>query len=128
VVEPDPRVVEGLRRLRRREWYAAHDAIEPAWRDATGETRTFLQGLIHAAISLEHLGRGNPRGARSQWQKAVPKLTRLRTHPYELDVDAWASSIEDFFADVDLDGRAEAQARQEPPEPLPAAESWPALP
>ena len=124
----DPRVLEGMRLLRARQWYAAHEAIEPAWLEADGDERAFLQGLIHVAVSFEHLRRGNPRGALSQWRKAEPKLGRLGTQPCGIDVDAWRAEIRRFFARIDLERRAVAQGSGTSPDPLVDERSWPVPP
>ncbi len=118
-------MLEGLRLLRRREWYAAHDAIEQAWTEAEGDERAFLQGLIHVAVSLVHLEHGNARGARSQWHKASAKLDRLRAHPYDLDVPGWLAAVATFFAAIDLDERAARQTDGLATTPLPDTATWP---
>ena len=124
----DPRVLEGIRLLRARQWYAAHEAIEPVWLEADGDERAFLQGLIHVAVSFEHLRRGNPRGALSQWGKAESKLGRLGTRTCGIDIDAWRAEVRGFFAQIDLERRAGAQGSGAPPEALPGEPSWPVPP
>ncbi len=124
-----PAVVrEGLRLMRARRWYAAHDAIEQAWREANGDERAFLQGLIQVAVSFEHLRRGNPRGALSQWGKAGSKLGRLGTRTCGIDIDVWCAEISRFFAQIDLERRAGAQGGGPSPEALPGETSWPVPP
>jgi len=121
----DPRVLEGMRLLSARQWYAAHESIEAAWRDAEGDERAFLQGLIHVAVSFEQLRRGNPRGALSQWDKAQPKLGLIAPRPYGIDVTTWRAEIDSFFARIDLAGRAVAQRNGTPVEELPDERHWP---
>lgn len=45
------------------EYFACHDVLEELWGETLGEDRDFLQGLLHAAVSLFHLSEGNPAGA-----------------------------------------------------------------
>ena len=115
----DPRVLEGMRLLCERQWYAAHESFEAAWLEAEGDERAFLQSLIHVAVSFEHLRRNNPRGALSQWRKAQPKLGRLGPRPCGIDVAAWRAEIGRFFVRIDLEGRAVAQGSGMPAEALP---------
>ncbi len=121
----DPRVREGLRLLQAREWYAAHDALEAAWLDANGDTRRFLQGMIHAAVSFEHLRRGNPRGASSQWQKAREKLGAIDPAESGIDVGTWVGEIAAFYDSISLEKRVEVQRRGVDDAALPPGESWP---
>jgi predicted metal-dependent hydrolase len=59
-------------------WFEAHEVLEAAWRPLPhGPERHFLQGLIQLAVALEHWRRGNPRGARGQWEKAQRHLEGL---------------------------------------------------
>lgn len=70
----DPDEAAGLADLRARRWYDAHEALESAWRRATGDRRRFLQALVHAAVSLEHRRRGHPDRGRGQWARCREKL------------------------------------------------------
>ena len=40
-------------------FFEVHEVLEPAWRDASGEERTFLQGVIQAAVAWHHATRRN---------------------------------------------------------------------
>lgn len=73
----DPDLARGLAHLRAREWFEAHEALEAAWGRAAGPRRTALQGLVHAAVALVHLRRGNQAGARLQLAKARRRAARL---------------------------------------------------
>jgi predicted metal-dependent hydrolase len=115
----DPRVREGLRLLRARQWYAAHEALEEAWRDAEGEERSVLQGIIHVAVCFEHLRRGNERGALSQWRKADARLAG-RAHRFGIDVTSWVIALRAFIKRIDLEGRV-----VHPGDPLPEQRAWP---
>ena len=44
-------------------YHAAHDALEPRYREATGEERDLLQGLIQYAAAAHHVHGGNRDGA-----------------------------------------------------------------
>lgn len=124
----DPRVLRGLRDIHERRWFEAHEELELAWREAQGERRQFLQGLIQGAVALEHLRRGNPRGARGQWDKARAKLAPL---PAELDgvyIGAWIQALDAFYAAIDLEERSRRHVAREPMDGLPTlppVERWP---
>lgn len=46
------------------EYFEAHEVLEEPWRDAAEPAKTFLKGLIHAAVSLYHFERHNVHGGR----------------------------------------------------------------
>lgn len=119
----DPRVQEGIRLLRARQWYRAHEAIEAAWLEAGGEEKDRLQGLIHVAVCFEHLRRGNPRGAWSQWCKAQSRLGGLRGPRWGLDVPAWMAEIAAFVTGIGLQEGAGQGSLELPPE-----SRWPVPP
>jgi predicted metal-dependent hydrolase len=56
------------------EYFQAHEIWEDLWRETRGPVRLYYQGLIHAAVGLHHLERGNLAGARSQIRKAISRL------------------------------------------------------
>lgn len=120
-----PAVRQGVQLLRQRRWYAAHDAFELAWREAAGDARRWLQGLIHAAVSFEHLRRGNARGAHSQWQKAELKLDPAAPAAVEFDLARWRDEVQAFHARIELPHRVEEQAQGTPSEPMPDPRTWP---
>ncbi|HEY1262150.1 MAG TPA: DUF309 domain-containing protein [Terriglobales bacterium] len=57
------------------EFFAAHEALEDAWRAATGPEKLFLQGLVQAAVAMHHHATGNYVGARSVLQRARRNLS-----------------------------------------------------
>ena len=61
-------------------FFEAHEVLEEFWQtlDRASEDALRLQGLIQAAVALEHAARGRPdRGARLA-RKALPKLEGLK--------------------------------------------------
>jgi len=121
----DP-VRQGLQQILDREWFEAHETLEVPWLAETGERKRFLQGLIQGAVALEHLRRGNPRGARGLWRKARTKLAGMEWVE-GVGVGDWLRALERFFAEIQLDARVAAWAAGEVPElpPLPPEQAWP---
>ena len=66
---------KGLDLLRRGEHFAAHEALEEAWRAAEPAERDFFQGLVHVAVAWYQAGRGRRIGTERQLAKAVRRLT-----------------------------------------------------
>jgi len=65
----------GLDLIERGEYFAAHEALEEAWRAAPPDERDFFQGLVHVAVAWYQAGRGNHVGCERQLEKAVRRLS-----------------------------------------------------
>ena len=59
----DPRYLEGIEHFNRCDFFEAHEIWEELWKDYSGPSRKFYQGLIQVAVCLHHFGNGNIRGA-----------------------------------------------------------------
>jgi predicted metal-dependent hydrolase len=60
--------------MRRREYFAAHEELELAWRAADAEDRDFYQGLVHVTVAWYQAQRGNRNGCVRQLEKAERRL------------------------------------------------------
>jgi predicted metal-dependent hydrolase len=64
----------GLALIERGDYFAAHEALEEAWRAAAPAERDFFQGLVHVAVAWYQAGRGNRVGCERQLEKAARRL------------------------------------------------------
>jgi HEAT repeat protein len=120
-VEADPDALSGLALLLAGDWFEAHEALELAWRRAEGDRKLALQALIQGAVCLEHLRRGNPRGAWGQWTKCRAKLAQIPPEMLGVRLAQWRLDLDAFAARIGLEGRASSGATGDlPPEP-----EWP---
>jgi predicted metal-dependent hydrolase len=89
-VSPADGVTEAYRRglglLARGEHFAAHEALEEAWRAAASGERDFFQGLVHVAVAWYQAGRGNAVGCERQLEKAARRLRAFAPAHRGLDV------------------------------------------
>jgi predicted metal-dependent hydrolase len=76
----------GLELIRGGEFFAAHEELETAWREAPPEERDFLQGLVHVAVAWYQAGRGNRLGCTRQLEKARRRLEAYTPVHREVDV------------------------------------------
>jgi predicted metal-dependent hydrolase len=81
-------------------FFEAHEIWEDAWREATGDRRRLLHGLIQIAAGFVKLQRGEPRGAWGLLGKGAGKLhvmpadaAGLDVHSLLLEVSAWRVAI-----------------------------------
>ena len=81
--------------IRRGEYFAAHEALEEAWRAAAPEERDFYQGLVHFAVAWYQAGRGNRVGCERQLEKAERRLARFAPHHRDVDVAGVLRQVEE---------------------------------
>lgn len=84
----------GVELIREREYFAAHEALEDAWRVADAAERDFLQGLVHVAVAWYQAGRGKEIGCRRQLEKAVRRLGPYAPEHRGIDVAAVLVQLE----------------------------------
>lgn len=102
----DPRYEEGIRLFNAHDWFECHEVLESLWLVDRSPGRTFYQGLIMAAVALEHWRRGNPRGARSQWAQGRAFLCRFPEHHARMDVAGFVAAMDRLMAPLMAKGDA----------------------
>ncbi len=68
---------EGIDLFNHGEFFDAHEAWEEIWKNTAGRKARFYQGLIQAAVTLEHMNRANPRGVQRVWSTMMTKFEGL---------------------------------------------------
>ncbi|MDE3245371.1 MAG: DUF309 domain-containing protein [Acidobacteriota bacterium] len=58
-------------------YHEAHDALEGLWKDAAGDLREGLQGLILMAAGYHHLQLHNRRGMKAVWRDSAQRLEKF---------------------------------------------------
>lgn len=77
VTEYEPLYLAGIEQFNRQAYFESHEIWEALWNVAPRETKHFYQGLIQAAVALDHLSRENLPGA----QKLAAR-SRVHLAPY----------------------------------------------
>ncbi len=94
----------GLELLAAGEWFAAHEALEDAWREAEPGERDFLQGLVHVAVANHHAeATGRPVACERQLVMAARRLGPYAPAHRGLDVDAllaWIAAARGRFPEL----------------------------
>jgi predicted metal-dependent hydrolase len=65
----------GIQLFNDEQFFECHEVLEEIWREAREPERTFLQALIHLAVSFYHYQNGNNVGAERQISKSLRKLS-----------------------------------------------------
>ena len=76
------------------EYFAAHEALEDAWRAAEPVEKDFFQGLVHVVVAWYQAGRGNETGGRRQLEKAARRLEPFAPEHRGVDVSALLRQVE----------------------------------
>jgi predicted metal-dependent hydrolase len=85
---------KGLELPRAGEYFAAHEALEDAWRAAAPDERDFFQGLVHVAVAWYQAGRGRRIGCERQLEKAARRLGPYAPAHRGVDVAALLRQVE----------------------------------
>lgn len=97
--DPHAAFEAGRRLFNQRRYFDAHEVWEDVWREAHGERKRLLQGLIQVAVALHHFTQENRRGAASLLARAEPKLDG--DHGFVVDVAALRRSVGHWRAFLD---------------------------
>jgi len=74
-------------------FFEVHELLEGCWREAEGDLKTFLQGLIQVAVGLHHHANGNLRGAIALLEDGNAKLARFGREAHGVELAAFRRAI-----------------------------------
>ena len=92
--------LDGIQLFNDHEFFEAHEVWEDVWHMAYGIKHSFYQGLIQAAVALEHYRRGNPRGVLSLSKSYPPKFRDVPERFMGLDVRRFLGEMARVLAPV----------------------------
>jgi predicted metal-dependent hydrolase len=84
----DDRLARAIHLFNRSEWYAAHDAFEELWHEASGDERHVFHGIIQSAVAEHHLLNGNTRGSLLLMAEGLNHLNQSPSHLFGIDLEA----------------------------------------
>lgn len=79
------------------DYFEAHEVAEECWHRASEPQKSFLKGLIHAAVALCHYQRQNAHGARVKYVSAKRYLSAYLPHYGGIEVDRLLAEMELYF-------------------------------
>lgn len=92
--EEQSRYLEGIALFNARRFFEAHEVWEDVWNAACGIKHDFYQGLIQAAVALEHYRRSNPRGVVNLRRRFRRRLALVPDRFMGLDVRKFLQEME----------------------------------
>ena len=97
---------EGIDLFNAGRFFDCHEVWEEVWKRSSGAEKLFYQGMIQAAVAILHAERGNPRGARSTWDKARAKLERLPAEHMGIALGELRAAVDAFVKAANEGGSA----------------------
>jgi hypothetical protein len=91
---------EGIRLFNSGRFFECHEALEEAWLAASGEQKTFLQGLIQLAVAFHHLRRSNRHGASRLLAAGMEKLSGFAPESETVDVAALLAALKPLQEEI----------------------------
>jgi 8-oxo-dGTP diphosphatase len=89
--------LEGIRLFNAGEYFECHEMLEDLWHPSQGPDRLHYQGLIQAAIALEHLRNNNRAGALGLYGKACEKWVQLPGTHMGVDLKGLKEGLDRIF-------------------------------
>lgn len=77
---------EGIRLFNAGDYFAAHEALEAAWRADAGPVRNLYRGILQVGVGYLHILRGNYTGARKMFRRCRVWLAVFPNHCRTIDV------------------------------------------
>jgi pSer/pThr/pTyr-binding forkhead associated (FHA) protein len=116
--------MEGIEHFNAGRYFDAHEVWEEIWLRSSGDTKTFYQLLIQAAVGLHHYERGNARGAKAMHANVTDKLSRLPARFMSLDLVAFSRQFNRYLAELIEPGEAPPVNKSRPRIELIDAGEW----
>ncbi len=85
---------EGIELFNQGQFFQCHEVLEEVWLEASGEQKTFLQGLIQVAVAFHHLRHENLIGAGRLLTAGVEKLSGFAPQRDAIDVGGLLAALE----------------------------------
>jgi uncharacterized protein len=101
---PPPRLRRGVEQFNRGEFFEQHETLELEWLEERDPVRYLYQGILQIGVGVEHLRRGNARGAAQLWRRGISYLEPFKGGCMRVDVDRLVADTERCLAELELVG------------------------
>jgi hypothetical protein len=91
---------DGIHLFNEHEFFEAHEVWEDIWHMAYGLKHDFYQGMIQAAVALEHYRRSNPRGVASLHKSYPPKFRNVPDRFMGLNVKRFLEQMDEALRPI----------------------------
>ena len=90
----DTLFMKGVKYFNNKNYYDAHEIWEELWSDYPLEDALFIQGLIQVSVAYFHITNLNLKGAKSLFNKSLPKLKFFPSNHRKFDLKQFILYIE----------------------------------
>jgi predicted metal-dependent hydrolase len=101
---PPPRLRRGVEQFNRGEFFEQHETLELEWLAERDPVRYPYQGILQIGVGVEHLRRGNARGAAQLWRRGISYLEPFKGGCMRVDVDRLVADTERCLGEVERVG------------------------
>jgi predicted metal-dependent hydrolase len=95
-----PNAVLGLEHFNKGEYFEAHEELETAWKDESGEIRDLYKGILLAGVTYLHITRLNYTGAIKVYGRSQKWLTKWPDVCRGVDVERLRKDLNTVIAEV----------------------------
>lgn len=95
-----PLAARGLELFNAGEYWLAHEALEEAWREETGQIRHLYRGILQVGVAYFHVQRKNYTGALKLYRRSLRWLGPFHGCCRGVDIDRLRSDFEIVIAEV----------------------------
>jgi predicted metal-dependent hydrolase len=88
----------GIELFNEERYWESHEALEVAWRNASGDEKEILEGIILLAAALVHLQKDEASIALSVMTRAQPKLERHSGHHHGVELNDLKTQVRTMLA------------------------------
>lgn len=100
-----PKAVEGIQLFNEGNFFDAHEELEIAWKEETGDIRDLYRGILQVAVTYLHITRGNYDGAVKVYGRSLKWTQRWNDVCRGINVKKFRSDAESVMREVEHLGR-----------------------
>ncbi|HSE83478.1 MAG TPA: DUF309 domain-containing protein [Thermodesulfobacteriota bacterium] len=91
-------------------YFECHEFLEEVWKEMKGKEKTFLKGLIHAAVALYHLEYENLKGTVTYLRRSQSRLKEFAPTFLGVDVKTFIDQIEIYLRLLETSDSSDTQS------------------
>jgi rubrerythrin len=100
-----PKAVEGIELFNAGNFFEAHEELETAWQEETGDVRDLYRGILQVAVTYLHITRGNYDGAVKVYGRSLKWTQGWSDVCRGINVQKFRNDAESVMKEVERLGR-----------------------
>src|SRR5688500_6695927 len=95
-----PNAILGLKHFNKGEYFEAHEELETAWKDESGEIRDLYKGILLAGVTYLHITRANYEGAVKVYGRSQKWITKWPNVCRGIEIERLRRDLDNAIAEV----------------------------